>query len=132
MKSKGFSRAKKVDLTKAEQFIAGADNSSIRDETPKVETAQEITNEQEIVEEGILSEEKLNQKLPKQKNKKKMPWDEGDVRISKGINLRLNEIQWLKLKYISENSPHSMQKFIMKALEPAINIELEKLNKTNE
>jgi hypothetical protein len=56
-----------------------------------------------------------------------LPWRDANPRIKKGINLRLDEVQWAKLKFISENSPLSIQKFIMSVLEPAINEEIHRL-----
>lgn len=57
----------------------------------------------------------------------KMPWEFANPRITKGINLRLNEVQWAKLDYIRENSMFSIQKFIMNNLEPAIELAIKKL-----
>jgi len=55
------------------------------------------------------------------------PWDNADDRIKKGFNLRLTESQWLKLKYISEQTPDSIHSFIMKVLEPAIEKKIKEL-----
>lgn len=123
MTKKGFARSKSVDLKKAELFIAGAETviepiSNQESESDFKDKKQVIDNE----EVNIKKQEKNNEA-----KQKKMPWLEGDIRIFKGINLRLNEVQWLKLKYISENTPYSMQKFIMRALEPSVEKEIKKI-----
>jgi len=56
-----------------------------------------------------------------------LPWRDANPRIKKGINLRLDEVQWAKLKFISENSPLSIQRFIMSVLEPAINEKIQEI-----
>ena len=48
-----------------------------------------------------------------QETKRSFPWDNTNVKIIKGINLRLTEPEWAKLKYISEKTPFSIQRFIM-------------------
>jgi hypothetical protein len=50
------------------------------------------------------------------------PWQEAHIRadVSKVYNLRLSEAYMLKLKYISEHTPDSMQKFCLNVLEKAI------------
>ena len=55
------------------------------------------------------------------------PWRDANPRIKKGINLRLDEVQWAKLRFISEKTPYSIQKFIMSVLEPAIEEEIQRL-----
>ncbi len=57
------------------------------------------------------------------------PWDDLGIRddVLKVYNLRLPEPYLLKLKYISEHTPKSMQKFCIDALLPAIDQEIEKL-----
>jgi len=128
MTKKGFARSKSVDLKKAELFISGAETINepqIKESPPNEELESELKDETQ----KILNEVKTikQQEKNKEAKQKKMPWAEGDIRIFKGINLRLNEVQWLKLKYISEKTPYSMQKFIMRALEPAVEKELTKI-----
>jgi hypothetical protein len=59
------------------------------------------------------------------------PWQAPGVRedVTKVYNLRLPEPYLLKLKYIAENTPDSMQKFCWKVLHDAIDKEIEKLTK---
>lgn len=50
------------------------------------------------------------------------PWQETHIRadVTKVYNLRLSEPYLLKLKYIAEHTPDSMQKFCLAVLEKAI------------
>jgi len=129
MTKKGFARSKSVDLKKAELFISGAETviePQIKETLISNEESESDVKDKKQVN---VNEEKTikQQEKNKEAKQKKMPWTEGDVRIFKGINLRLNEVQWLKLKYITENTPYSMQKFIMRALEPSVEKELKKI-----
>jgi hypothetical protein len=56
-------------------------------------------------------------------------WEELGVRedVIKVYNLRLPEPYLLKLKYISENTPNSMQKFCLNVLQNAIDAKIEEL-----
>jgi hypothetical protein len=56
-------------------------------------------------------------------------WEDPKVRddVLKLYNLRLPEPYLLKLKYIAENTPDSMQKFCLDVLLPAIDAKLEEL-----
>ncbi len=58
-----------------------------------------------------------------------LPWQEPRVRddVLKVYNLRLPEPYLLKLKYIAEHSPESMQQFCLNTLLPAIDKKLEDL-----
>lgn len=60
-----------------------------------------------------------------------LPWEEQGVRadVTKVYNLRLSEPYLLKLKYIAEHTPNSMQKFCLKVMQDAIDFEIEKLIK---
>ena len=60
---------------------------------------------------------------------KSYPWEDSKVRedVLKLYNLRLPEPYLLKLKYISEHSPFSMQKFCLDTLLPAIDAKIEEL-----
>ncbi len=59
------------------------------------------------------------------------PWDAKEIRddVLKVYNLRLPEAYLLKLKYIADHTPGSMQKFCMDALLPAIDQEIDRLKK---
>ncbi|MCK5831888.1 MAG: hypothetical protein KAH20_16475 [Methylococcales bacterium] len=56
------------------------------------------------------------------KNTSDFPWKNENVRedIIKTYNLRLSEPYLLKLKFISENTPQSMQKFCITIIEREI------------
>ena len=58
-------------------------------------------------------------------------WNDPKVRedVLKLYNLRLPEPYLLKLKYIAEHTPDSMQKFCLDALLPAIDAKIEQLAK---
>lgn len=60
-----------------------------------------------------------------------LPWEQPAVRedVLKLYNLRLPEPYLLKLKYIAEHTPASMQKFCLDALLPAIDAKIEQLTK---
>ncbi len=60
---------------------------------------------------------------------KSYPWEDAKVRedVLKVYNLRLPEPYLLKLKYIAENTPNSMQQFCLNALLPAIDVKIEEL-----
>lgn len=60
---------------------------------------------------------------------KPYPWEDARVRddVLKLYNLRLPEPYLLKLKYIAENTPDSMQQFCMAALLPAIDAKIQEL-----
>jgi hypothetical protein len=59
------------------------------------------------------------------------PWQGDKIRedVLKVYNLRLPEAYLLKLKYIADHTPGSMQKFCLDALLPAIDKEINKLLK---
>ena len=59
------------------------------------------------------------------------PWEEARVRedVTKVYNLRFSEPYFLKLKYIAEHSPNSMQKFCLDAIEKAIDAEIRRLKR---
>lgn len=61
------------------------------------------------------------------KPQKRSPWDTARPDVIKPFNLRLSEPYIAMLRYISENTPHSMQSFCLKVLEPAIKAEAERL-----
>lgn len=57
------------------------------------------------------------------------PWEDPRVRedVIKMFNLRLPEPYLLKLKYIAEHTPDSMQTFCQKVLLPAIDKKIEEI-----
>jgi hypothetical protein len=59
------------------------------------------------------------------------PWEEPGVRedVTKVFNLRLPETYLLKLKYIAENTPESMQKFCQNVMQEAIDAKIDELTK---
>ena len=60
------------------------------------------------------------------KRQKRFPWNEPSVRedVIKTYNLRLPEPYMLKLRYIAEHTPASMQKYCLSVLIPAIDKKL--------
>lgn len=66
-----------------------------------------------------------------QKRKEVYPWEQPGVRedVPKVYNLRLSEPYLLKLKFIAENTPDSMQKFCLDVLEDAIDAKIKELIK---
>lgn len=86
---------------------------------------------------GTEAEEEAQKPLPRLEAKKKKlgvkakdyPWEAPGVRddVIKIYNLRLPEPYLLKLKYISEHTPASMQKFCIEVLLPAIDAKIEEL-----
>jgi hypothetical protein len=59
------------------------------------------------------------------------PWEAPGVRadVAKVYNLRLPEPYLLKLKYIAEHTPDSMQQFCLSVLLPAIDARIEDLRR---
>jgi hypothetical protein len=59
------------------------------------------------------------------------PWQQPHIRadVTKVYNLRLSEAYLLKLKYIAEHTPDSMQKFCLNVLEKAIDDKINKIVK---
>lgn len=62
---------------------------------------------------------------------KRYPWENPKVReeIIKGYNVRIPEPYLLKLRFIAEKTPDSMQGFITKVLFPAIDKKIDELTK---
>jgi hypothetical protein len=58
-----------------------------------------------------------------------LPWEYLGVRedVTKVYNLRLSEPYLLKLKYIAEHTPDSMQKFCLNVLQNAIDEKIKEL-----
>ncbi|MBL1265813.1 hypothetical protein [Candidatus Methylomicrobium oryzae] len=59
------------------------------------------------------------------------PWQEPGVRsdVTKAFNLRLSEPYLLKLRYIGEHTPDSMQQFCLRVLQEAIDNKINDLTK---
>ncbi|WP_305910323.1 hypothetical protein Q9L42_000235 (plasmid) [Methylomarinum sp. Ch1-1] len=76
------------------------------------------------------AEEKTTPKA-KPKRNAAYPWEAESVRedIIKVYNLRLSEPYLLKLKYIAEHTPDSMQKFCLAAVEKEIDKKIKELTK---
>ena len=68
-------------------------------------------------------------KLTIDKRAASYPWNDQGVRndMIKVYNLRLSEPYLLKLKFISENTPDSMQKFCLNVLQDAIDKKIKEL-----
>ena len=77
------------------------------------------------------AEEKTEPKKPSAKRKSKYSWENPGVRedVTKVYNLRLTEPYLLKLKYIAEHTPDSMQKFCMDVIEKEIDKKIKELTK---
>ncbi len=75
--------------------------------------------------------EKKTDPKPTKKQSTVYPWEEAGVRddVTKVYNLRLPEAYLLKLKYIAENTPDSMQKFCLGVLQAAIDKKIDELAK---
>jgi hypothetical protein len=74
----------------------------------------------------------LNEEVvPPKKREKRYPWENPKVRaeIVKGYNVRIPEPYLLKLRFIAEKTPDSMQGFIAKVLFPAIDKKIDDLIK---
>jgi len=77
------------------------------------------------------AEEKTAPKKEVIKRKSTYPWESAGVRddVKKAYNLRLSEPYLLKLKFIAEHTPDSMQKFCMDVLEKEIDKKIKELTK---
>lgn len=80
---------------------------------------------------GGAEEKTTAQPVSKYRKDAMYPWEEQGVRedVTKVYNLRLSEPYLLKLKYIAEHTPNSMQKFCLKVMQEAIDVEIERLTK---
>lgn len=65
------------------------------------------------------------------KRKSVLPWEEAGIRedVTKVYNLRLPEPYLLKLKYIADNTPDSMQTFCLNVIKDAIDNKINELIK---
>jgi len=77
------------------------------------------------------AEEKTAPKKTAQKRKSNYSWEDASVRddVTKVYNLRLSEPYLLKLKYIAEHTPDSMQKFCKSIIEKEIDKKIKELTK---
>lgn len=77
------------------------------------------------------AEEKTTPKKTASKRKNKYPWEADNVRddVTKVYNLRLSEPYLMKLKYIAEHTPDSMQKFCLSVIEKEIDKKIKELTK---
>jgi len=77
------------------------------------------------------AEEKTAPKKEVVKRKSTYSWESAGVRddVKKAYNLRLSEPYLLKLKFIAENTPNSMQKFCIDVLEKEIDKKIKELTK---
>jgi hypothetical protein len=55
------------------------------------------------------------------------PWDDCNPQIQKYFNLRINEVVLAKLRFITENRPGSMQKWVRSVVEDAIEKEIKSI-----
>ena len=101
------SRPPTSTVASAEEFISGAGTQTRRGTEPlPTSEAQE-----------------------KEAQGERYPWEAPEVRqdVNKVFNLRLPEPYLLKLKYIAEHTPDSMQQFCLDVLLPAIDAKIEEL-----
>ncbi len=77
------------------------------------------------------AEEKTTPKKIVKKRKSSYSWEDASVRedVTKVYNLRLSEPYLLKLKYIAEHTPDSMQKFCLDVIEKEIDKKIKELTK---
>ncbi|GFO76226.1 hypothetical protein BPLS_P3875 [Bathymodiolus platifrons methanotrophic gill symbiont] len=92
--------------------------------------ADEKTKPEKTIPEKTIPEKTIPEKtIPKHKSK--YSWESAGVRedVTKVYNLRLSEPYLLKLKYIAEQTPDSMQKFCINVLEKEIDKKIKELTK---
>jgi len=77
------------------------------------------------------AEEKTAPKKATKKRQYSYPWEDASVRddVTKVYNLRLSEPYLLKLKYIAEHTPDSMQKFCISIIQEEIDNKINELTK---
>ncbi len=77
------------------------------------------------------AEKKTTPEKVTQKRKSNYSWESPNVRadVNKVYNLRLSEPYLLKLKYIAEHTPDSMQRFCINVLEKEIDQKIKELTK---
>ena len=90
--------------------------------------AEEKTKQPEMTAPVTVKKEKASLKA-KPLQKKLYPWEELGIRddVIKVYNLRLPEAYLMKLKYISDNTPDSMQKFCLQVMQSAIDAKIAEL-----
>lgn len=93
---------------------------------PTIKTAEEFIS-------GAAESQKPEPATPAQERKpaavmlSRMPWDDLNPRIIKGINLRLPETVWAKLNFLKYHTNKSIQSIIMDALLPEIDRQIKEL-----
>ena len=102
----------KPPVASADDFIAGAERA-----VEAVGTASETTQAKPETSER------------QGRGARQLPWENPKVRddVLKVYNVRLPEPYLLKLKYIAERTPGSMQQFCLDALLPAIDKKIKEL-----
>lgn len=95
-------------------FISGAEEKTRQPETTGLNVKKEKTSSH-----------------PRQQQKTAYPWEVPGIRddVVKVYNLRLPEAYLLKLKYIADNTPDSMQKFCLQVVQSAIDEKIDELLK---
>ncbi len=78
---------------------------------------------------GLKKKTAPKKSVPKRKSN--YSWEDAGVRddVTKVYNLRLSEPYLLKLKYIAEHTPDSMQKFCLATIEKEIDKKIKELTK---
>ena len=89
------------------------------------------SNQEQDLDAFLTGAEKKVRLETTQKLKASYSWEEARVRddVTKVYNLRLPEPYLLKLKYIAEHTPDSMQKFCLDVLQDAIDAKIDALTK---
>ncbi|MBU1165192.1 hypothetical protein KKA15_06580 [Patescibacteria group bacterium] len=130
-KVKKFTRAKNLDPTKVEEFINGAepeDNAGVVQPAKQNSAPESITETKPSPSFGNSTPTSPLSTSPADDTAiPKYPWDDANDRVIKGVNLRLTEVQWAKLRFIVDNTPFSIQKYIMNLLEPAMEETIKKI-----
>lgn len=105
-----------------DDFLEAADTQTKEAGRERSDRLGASKGEDEPVEPGLKS---------RQPSLEPYPWETPGVRedLAKIFNLRLPEPYFLKLKYIAEKSPDSMQKFCLSILLPAIDEKVDELTK---
>lgn len=90
---------------------------------PPKKSIDEFINEPEKPEKDVKKKTKGPKKKPAA-----YPWEDKNEKITKGLNLRFNEVQYEKLKFVYAHSTEkSLQKYIMSVLEPEIERKIKEL-----
>ena len=103
--------SKRPTIKTAEDFISGATEAHAPE--PATHAPEPATHAQE--------------RKPAAAMLTRMPWDDLNPRIIKGINLRLPETTWAKLNFLKYHTNKSIQSIIMDALLPEIDRQIKEL-----